>query len=55
MAEIYTCQSPAELNSIASALVEYHKDKIAFLYTPEAKSTVNQANIKALKIILNLS
>lgn len=32
MAEIYTCQSPEELKPIASALVEYHKDKRIFAF-----------------------
>lgn len=32
MAEIYTCQSPVELKSIASALIEYHKDKRIFAF-----------------------
>lgn len=32
MAEIYTCQSPEELKPIASALIEYHKDKRIFAF-----------------------
>jgi len=32
MAEIYTCQSPDELHKIASALIEYHKDKKIFAF-----------------------
>lgn len=32
MAEIYTCQSPDELKPIASALVEYYKEKKIFAF-----------------------
>jgi tRNA threonylcarbamoyladenosine biosynthesis protein TsaE len=35
MAEIYTCQSPDELRPIASALIEYHKDKRIFAFHGE--------------------
>jgi tRNA threonylcarbamoyladenosine biosynthesis protein TsaE len=35
MAEIYTCQSPDELHTIASALIEYHKDKRIFAFHGE--------------------
>jgi tRNA threonylcarbamoyladenosine biosynthesis protein TsaE len=35
MAEIYTCQSPDELHAIASALIEYHKDKRIFAFHGE--------------------
>jgi len=35
MAEIYTCQSPDELHTIASALIEYHKDKRVFAFHGE--------------------
>ncbi len=35
MAEIYTCQSPDELKPIASALIEYHKDKRIFAFHGE--------------------
>lgn len=32
MAEIYTCQSPDQLHTIASALIEYHKGKRIFAF-----------------------
>jgi len=35
MAEIYTCQSPDELNPIAIALIEFHKDKRIFAFHGE--------------------
>lgn len=35
MAEIYTCQSPAELPAIASRLIEYHKEKRIFAFHGE--------------------
>jgi len=35
MAEIYTCQSPAELPAIASRLIEHHKDKRIFAFHGE--------------------
>jgi long-chain acyl-CoA synthetase len=39
---------------VRAKIVEYHKDKIAFLYTPEAKSIVNQVNIEAIKKTFNI-
>jgi long-chain acyl-CoA synthetase len=38
---------------VRAKIIEYHKDKIDFLYTPEAKNIVNTVNIEALKKILN--
>lgn len=35
MAEIYTCQSPNELHAIASALIEYYKEKRVFAFHGE--------------------
>jgi len=35
MAEIYTCQNPDELHSIASALIKYHEDKRIFAFHGE--------------------
>jgi len=35
MAEIYTCQSPDELQPIASRLIEFHKDKRIFAFHGE--------------------
>ncbi len=45
-----------QLNSLGkmvrSKIVERHKDKIDFLYTPEAKNIVNPRNIEAIRNIL---
>jgi long-chain acyl-CoA synthetase len=38
---------------IRAKIVEYHKDKIDYLYTPEGKSIVNPKNIEAIRKILN--
>ncbi len=35
MAEIYTCQNPDELHTIASALIKYHEDKRIFAFHGE--------------------
>jgi tRNA threonylcarbamoyladenosine biosynthesis protein TsaE len=54
MAEIYTCQSPVELKSIASALIEYHKDKRIFAFHGQmgaGKTTF----IKSICAYLNVS
>ncbi len=46
-----------QLNSLGkmvrAKIVERHKDKIDFLYTPEAKSIVNPQNIDAIKRIFS--
>ena len=34
---------------VRGKVVEYHKDKLEFLYTPEAKNIVNPMNIEAIK------
>ncbi len=34
---------------VRSKVVEYHKDKIAYLYTPEAKDIVNPLNLEAIR------
>jgi hypothetical protein len=39
---------------VRGKIVEYHKDKINYLYTPEAKSILNQMNIAAIKKILDV-
>ena len=39
---------------VRGKIVEYHKDKISYLYTPEAKSILNQMNIAAIKKILDV-
>lgn len=38
---------------VRSKVVEYHKDKIDFLYTPDAKNIVNHLNMDAIKKFLN--
>jgi long-chain acyl-CoA synthetase len=40
---------------VRAKIVEYHKDKIDYLYTPEAKNIVNPKNIEAIKKILEIS
>lgn len=40
---------------VRAKVVERHKDKIDFLYTPEAKNIVNPVNIVAIKKILGIS
>jgi long-chain acyl-CoA synthetase len=48
-----------QLNSLGkmvrARIVERHKDKIAFLYTPEAKNIVNPQNMEAIKKIFNFA
>jgi long-chain acyl-CoA synthetase len=47
-----------QLNSLGkmvrAKIIERHKDKIDYLYTPEAKSIVNPQNIEAIKNILQV-
>jgi long-chain acyl-CoA synthetase len=47
-----------QLNSLGkmvrAKIVERHKDKIAYLYTPEAKSIVNPVNLATIKKVLGL-
>ncbi len=53
MAEIYTCQSPDELKPIASALIEYHKDKRIFAFHGEmgaGKTTFIKSICEILKV-----
>jgi Long-chain acyl-CoA synthetases (AMP-forming) len=38
---------------VRAKVVEYHKDKINYLYTPEAKNIVNPLNIETIKKILD--
>jgi long-chain acyl-CoA synthetase len=39
---------------VRAKIVEYHQDKIDWLYTPEAKNMVNPRNIEAIKKILEI-
>ena len=39
---------------VRSKIIEYHKEKINYLYTPEAKSIVNPVNLEAIKKILKI-
>jgi len=39
---------------VRAKIAEYHKDKIHYLYTPEAKSIVNPVNIEKIKKILDV-
>jgi long-chain acyl-CoA synthetase len=39
---------------VRGKIVEYHKDKIDYLFTPEAKSIVNPVNINVIKKIFNI-
>ncbi len=53
MAEIYTCQSPDELHTIASALIDYHKDKRIFAFHGEmgaGKTTFIKTICQYLKV-----
>jgi len=53
MAEIYTCQSPDELLPIASALIEYYKDKRIFAFHGEmgaGKTTFIKTICEHLKV-----
>jgi len=40
---------------VRANIVEQHKDKIDYLYTPEAKNIVNQINLAAIKKILGIN
>jgi long-chain acyl-CoA synthetase len=40
---------------VRAKIVEYHKDKIDYLYTPEAKNIVNPQNIEAIKKVLGIN
>jgi len=42
------------LKMIRGKIFEHHKDKIEYLYTPEAKNIVNPRNIEAIKKILDI-
>ena len=48
-----------QLNSLGkmvrAKIVERHRDKIDYLYTPEAKNIVNPVNISAIKKVLNIN
>jgi len=53
MVEIYTCKSPDELHTIASALIEFHKDKRIFAFHGEmgaGKTTFIKAICEILKV-----
>ena len=39
---------------VRAKVVEKHKDKIDFLYTPEGKNIINQENIAAIKRLLEV-
>ncbi len=39
---------------VRAKIIERHKDTITFLYTPEAKSIVNQRNLLAIKRVLGI-
>ncbi len=39
---------------VRAKVVERHKEKIDFLYTPEAKNIVNQRNLAAIKNVLGI-
>jgi long-chain acyl-CoA synthetase len=39
---------------VRAKIVEYHKDKISYLNTPEAKNIINQMNIETIKKILDI-
>jgi len=40
---------------VRAKVVERHKDKIDYLYTPEAKNIVNQRNLAAIKNVLGIN
>jgi long-chain acyl-CoA synthetase len=40
---------------VRAKIVEYHKDKIDYLYTPEAKNIINPRNIEAIKKVLGIN
>jgi long-chain acyl-CoA synthetase len=39
---------------VRTKIIERYRDKIDFLYTPEAKNIVNQRNIDAIKKVLGI-
>jgi len=39
---------------VRAKIFEYHRDKLDFLYTPEAKNIVNQRNLEAIRKILKV-
>jgi long-chain acyl-CoA synthetase len=51
-------QDNALMNSLGkmvrAKIVEYHKDKIDYLYTPEGKNIVNPRNIETIKKVLDI-
>ena len=51
-------QDNALMNSLGkmvrAKIVEYHKDKINYLYTPEGKNIVNPMNIETIKKVLDI-
>ena len=40
---------------VRAKIVEYHKNKIDYLYTPEAKNIINPRNIEAIKKVLGIN
>jgi hypothetical protein len=40
---------------VRSKIIERYKDKIDFLYSPEAKNIVNQTNLAAIKRVLGVN
>ena len=40
---------------VRAKIVERHKDKIDYLYTPEAKNIVNPENLAAIKRVLGIN
>lgn len=40
---------------VRAKILELHRDKIDFLYTPEAKTIVNQTNLAAIKKVLGIN
>jgi long-chain acyl-CoA synthetase len=40
---------------VRAKITDLHKDKIEFLYTPEAKNIVNQTNLAAIKKVLGIN
>jgi long-chain acyl-CoA synthetase len=48
-----------QLNSLGkmvrAKIVERHRDKIDYLYTPEAKNIVNPENLAAIKKVLGIN
>ncbi len=40
---------------VRSRIVEFHKDKLDYLYTPEGKSIVNPRNLEVIRKLLNIN